>query len=83
MVISKIDLEALSFFKTILKSSLVSLNMKSLKEITFGSVFIVENKELCYVDNIDWRPIAKSTNRNRITKKFSFIDDYFLFGYVQ
>ena len=50
----------------ILKSSLISLNLKSLKEITFGSVFIVENEELCYVDSIDWRPIAKSTDRNRI-----------------
>ena len=50
----------------ILKSSLISLNLKSLKEITFGSVFIVENEELCYVDKCDWRPIVKSANRNRI-----------------
>ena len=34
--------------------------MKSLKEITFGSVLIADNKELCYVDSIDWKHIMKS-----------------------
>lgn len=46
----------------ILKTSLVSLNLRSLKTIRSGAVIITENKHLCYAQNIDWSNIQKSTN---------------------
>ncbi|KAF7998158.1 hypothetical protein HCN44_009556 [Aphidius gifuensis] len=43
----------------ILKTSLVSLNLRSLKTIRSGAVIITENKHLCYAQNIDCCPESK------------------------
>ena len=44
----------------IVKTSLVSLGLSSLKKINSGSVAILENKNLCYASTIDWDKIRKS-----------------------
>ncbi|XP_016988122.2 epidermal growth factor receptor isoform X1 [Drosophila rhopaloa] len=41
----------------IVKSSLYSLEMRSLKQISAGSVVIQHNRDLCYVGNIRWAAI--------------------------
>lgn len=48
----------------IVKTSLKSLELKSLKRINSGAVVILENKELCFAENIDWRNITKSSEHN-------------------
>ena len=50
----------------VVKTSLISLNMRSLKEIRSGSVAILENTELCYAQNINWKEIMKSTSHNTL-----------------
>ncbi|XP_030369011.1 epidermal growth factor receptor isoform X2 [Scaptodrosophila lebanonensis] len=54
-----------SFFAalSIVKSSLKSLELRSLKRINSGSVMIQHNKELCYVGNIQWRTLQKSPDQ--------------------
>lgn len=42
------------------QTSLRSLGLKSLKKVNSGSIVIVENKNLCFVEDIDWRKIKKS-----------------------
>lgn len=56
------------FFSSLLiiKSSLVSLNLRSLKEIRSGSVTILENQDLCYSGQVDWKRIMKSFNHNAL-----------------
>ncbi|XP_063244948.1 epidermal growth factor receptor isoform X2 [Bacillus rossius redtenbacheri] len=44
----------------IVKTSLQSLGLRSLKKIHAGSVAILENKNLCFAQNIDWKKIKKS-----------------------
>ncbi len=44
----------------IVKTSLQSLNMRSLKIIHAGTVAILENKELCFADTINWDKMKKS-----------------------
>ncbi|KAG7169351.1 Epidermal growth factor receptor-like, partial [Homarus americanus] len=39
----------------IIKTSLKSLNLRSLKRIRSGKVCILENKELCFVEKINWK----------------------------
>ncbi|CAO1345232.1 unnamed protein product [Diamesa hyperborea] len=52
----------------IMDTSLESLGLKSLKSIDSGAVAIVENKRLCYVEDINWNQIQKSQNpHNNIT----------------
>lgn len=48
----------------IVKTSLKSLNMKSLKQIRSGNIYILENADLCYVDEINWKKIIKGHNEN-------------------
>ena len=50
----------------IVKSSLVSLNMRSLKEIRSGAVAVLENQDLCYAQDIDWKRIMKSSHHNQL-----------------
>ena len=50
----------------IVKTSLISLNMRSLREIRSGSVAILENQELCYAQNINWKQIMKSSSHNTL-----------------
>ncbi|XP_011298706.1 epidermal growth factor receptor isoform X4 [Fopius arisanus] len=44
----------------IVKTSLVSLGLSSLKRISSGCFAILENKELCYAQSINWTRIRKS-----------------------
>lgn len=44
----------------IVKTNLKSLELKSLKQINSGAVVILENKNLCFAEDIDWRKIKKS-----------------------
>ncbi|XP_060519408.1 epidermal growth factor receptor isoform X2 [Cylas formicarius] len=48
----------------IVKTSLESLELKSLKKIDMGSVAILENKHLCFAGGVNW---------NKIIKKPSFV----------
>lgn len=57
----------------IVKSSLKSLELKSLKRINSGAVVILENKNLCFAEQIKWNKVKKlddhpcmvSANRNK------------------
>ncbi|RLU25658.1 hypothetical protein DMN91_001815 [Ooceraea biroi] len=44
----------------IVKTSLVSFGLSSLKKIYSGSIAILENKNLCYAQSINWTRIKKS-----------------------
>lgn len=44
----------------IVKTSLESLDLKSLKKINMGTVAILENKNLCFAEAINWDKIRKS-----------------------
>ncbi|XP_049829582.1 epidermal growth factor receptor isoform X3 [Schistocerca gregaria] len=44
----------------IVKSSLKSLGLKSLKKVNSGAIFILENKDLCFANGIDWSRVKKS-----------------------
>jgi len=44
----------------IVKTSLNSLHLRGLQTIRAGSVAILENKELCFAESIDWSKIMKS-----------------------
>ncbi|XP_064475004.1 epidermal growth factor receptor-like isoform X2 [Ornithodoros turicata] len=44
----------------IVKTSLKSLNLRSLRKIRSGSVAILENKDLCFASSVDWHQIVKS-----------------------
>jgi L1 cell adhesion molecule len=50
----------------IVKTSLESLNLKSLRKIRSGSVAILENNDLCYAENINWQRIMKSQSHNTL-----------------
>lgn len=44
----------------IVKTALRSLELSSLKRINSGAVVILENKDLCFADGIDWNHVKKS-----------------------
>lgn len=48
----------------IVKSSLKSLGLRSLKKINSGGVAILENKDLCFTDGIDWSQIKSQLNEH-------------------
>ena len=50
----------------IVKSSLTSLNMRNLRKIRSGAVAILENKDLCYAEKINWQKIMKSSSHNTL-----------------
>lgn len=50
----------------IVKTALRSLELKSLKKINSGAVVILENKNLCYVKDIAWTKIQKSTEHESL-----------------
>ncbi len=50
----------------IVKTSLTSLGLKSLRKIRSGSVAILENKDLCFAPEIAWDKIMKSPNHNTL-----------------
>lgn len=56
-----------SFFAalSIVKSSLTSLELRSLKRINSGSVVVQHNKNLCYVNNIRWSTVQKTSDQKQ------------------
>ena len=50
----------------VVKTSLTSLNLRSLRKIRSGSVAILENKELCFTSKIEWQKIMKSPSHNTL-----------------
>ncbi|XP_037903590.1 epidermal growth factor receptor isoform X2 [Hermetia illucens] len=54
---------------SVVKSSLVSLELKSLKRINSGAVVIQENPNICYADGIDWSKIQKSSEHGYVIAK--------------
>lgn len=66
----------------IVKTSLTSLGLRSLKKIHSGSVAILENKRLCYAQTIDWESIKKSPEHPKLlqnNKNESLCSEYYLF----
>jgi len=53
---------------SIIKTSLVSLNLRSLRKVRSGRITIEENKDLCFADTIDWSQI-NITRREDITTR--------------
>ena len=50
----------------IVKTSLTSLGLRSLRKISSGSVAILENEELCYAGDINWTQIMRSQVHNTL-----------------
>ena len=50
----------------VVKTSLTSLNLRSLRKIRSGSVAILENKELCFTSEIEWQRIMQSPSHNTL-----------------
>ena len=50
----------------IVKTSLKSLGLRSLKKIHSGSIAILENKDLCFAQGVDWKRIKKSMEHNTL-----------------
>ena len=48
----------------IVKTSMTSLDLRSLRKITSGGVAILENADLCYAKDINWSKIMRSQNHN-------------------
>lgn len=53
---------------SIIKTSLVSLDLYSLRKVKTGKIIIEENKDLCFADTIDWLQI-NITKREDITTR--------------
>ncbi|XP_070496722.1 epidermal growth factor receptor isoform X2 [Chironomus tepperi] len=53
----------------IVKTSLKSLGLKSLKRVNSGAVVIVENKHLCFANKIDWNKIKKSRDHEIVSAR--------------
>ncbi|XP_053324168.1 epidermal growth factor receptor-like isoform X1 [Spea bombifrons] len=56
-----------TFSLGIARLSITSLGLRSLKEVSDGDVIIKTNKNLCYVDTINWKNIFR-TNQNSIVE---------------
>lgn len=50
----------------VVKTSLVSFGLSSLKKIYSGSIAILENKNLCYAQSINWTRIKKSSEHESL-----------------
>ncbi|KAL1395031.1 hypothetical protein pipiens_000335, partial [Culex pipiens pipiens] len=50
----------------IVKTSLRSLELKSLKRVNSGAIVILENDHLCYAQEIDWGKIKKSADHESV-----------------
>ncbi|CAL4073782.1 unnamed protein product, partial [Meganyctiphanes norvegica] len=46
----------------IVKTSLQSLNVRFLRQIHSGNVYILENANLCYADKINWKKLLRERN---------------------
>lgn len=59
----------------IVKTALVSLGLNSLKKISSGRVAILENKNLCYAQSINWSRIKKSQEHTTLLSSNKDIAD--------
>lgn len=50
----------------IVKTSLTSLGLQSLKKISSGSIGILENKDLCYAEGVAWSKIGMAAGHRTI-----------------
>ncbi|XP_034255203.1 epidermal growth factor receptor isoform X2 [Thrips palmi] len=50
----------------IVKTSLRSLGLRSLQKVHSGSIAILENKNLCFAQGVDWKRIKKSHEHNTL-----------------
>ncbi|XP_077349942.1 epidermal growth factor receptor-like [Lithobates pipiens] len=50
----------------IIGQKITSLGLQSLKEVSDGDVVIKYNKNLCFADSIDWKPIFRTNQQARI-----------------
>lgn len=66
----------------IVKTSLESLNLRSLRKIRSGSVAILENNDLCYAENINWQRIMKSQQHNTLLQNNKPPEQCHLEGFV-
>ncbi|XP_054720282.1 epidermal growth factor receptor-like [Uloborus diversus] len=48
----------------IVKTSLESLNMRSLKSVSSGSIAILENENLCFAKTVNWTTVMKSNSHS-------------------
>lgn len=55
----------------IVKTSLESLELRSLKRINSGNVVILENKHLCFAGHINWSKIKKSSEHSSMLQNNS------------
>lgn len=66
----------------IVKTSLKSLGLRSLKKIHSGSIAILENKDLCFAQGLDWKRIKKSVEHGTLLQNNKLEEDcskfYFL-----
>ncbi|XP_072930769.1 epidermal growth factor receptor isoform X2 [Epargyreus clarus] len=53
----------------IVKTSLKSLGLKSLKRVNSGAIAIMENRNLCFADKIAWNILVKSKDHKQIIQK--------------
>ncbi|KAI5640359.1 protein tyrosine kinase domain-containing protein [Phthorimaea operculella] len=53
----------------IVKTSLKSLGLKSLKKVNSGAIAIMENHNLCFAENIAWNKLVKSKEHKQIIQK--------------
>uniref|UniRef100_A0A8D9BMT9 Receptor protein-tyrosine kinase n=1 Tax=Cacopsylla melanoneura TaxID=428564 RepID=A0A8D9BMT9_9HEMI len=59
----------------IVKTTLKSLDLNCLKKINSGSVAILENKDLCFAQGINWQKIKKSTEHGTLLQNNKPEDD--------
>ncbi|KAF5302681.1 hypothetical protein FQA39_LY10177 [Lamprigera yunnana] len=52
----------------IVKTSLESLDLRSLKQINSGAVCILENTHLCFAERVNWKKIRKSNEHQSLLK---------------
>ncbi|CAH2104036.1 unnamed protein product [Euphydryas editha] len=55
----------------IVKTSLKSLGLKSLKRVNSGAIAIMENQQLCFAEKINWNKLVKSKDHKQIIQKNS------------
>ena len=50
----------------VVKTSLESLGLRALKAIRSGSVSILENKDLCFAESVDWKKVMRSATHSTL-----------------
>ncbi|GAB6019966.1 hypothetical protein CHUAL_001495 [Chamberlinius hualienensis] len=52
----------------IVKSSLRSLGLKNIKTILSGSIVVLENQNLCFAEQINWKKLVRNTDQTILLK---------------